>query len=201
MAKIERAILSCYDKTGIIEFAGFLRDFGVDIISTAGTLKALREAGIEAVNIADFTGVEEMLDGRVKSLHPRVHAGLLGLRDNKLHAEQMQAHDFPWIDLVAVNFHPLELVAQRPGVTVDEVIEQADIGGTAMVRSAAKNFRYVTVVVSPARYGAIIHEMREHDGDVSFAFRYRLAQEAFDYTARYDKFIAEYLHSMVPPKE
>jgi phosphoribosylaminoimidazolecarboxamide formyltransferase/IMP cyclohydrolase len=201
MAKIERAILSCYDKTGIVDLAKMLREFGADIIATTGTFRVLQDAGIEARSIADFTGVAEMLDGRVKSLHPRVHAGLLGIRDNKLHAEQMQALDYKWIDFVAVNLHPLDVVAQQAGISVDEVIEQTDIGGTAMIRSAAKNFRYVTVVVNPARYKTIIHEMQALGGAVTFATRYRLAQEAFACTANYDRFLAEYLERSQPPKE
>jgi phosphoribosylaminoimidazolecarboxamide formyltransferase/IMP cyclohydrolase len=137
----------------------------------------------------------------VKSLHPQVHAGLLGIRDNKLHVEQMQALNYAWVDLVAVNLHPLDHVMEQPGITVEEVIEQADIGGTAMIRSAAKNFRYVTVVVNPARYTTVIHEMRAHDGEVTFPTRYRLAQEAFACTANYDKAISEYLRRSEPPKE
>jgi phosphoribosylaminoimidazolecarboxamide formyltransferase/IMP cyclohydrolase len=201
MARIQKAILSCYDKTAVVELATVLREFGVEIISTTGTLKVLQGAGIEAMSIADFTGVSEMLDGRVKSLHPRVHAGLLGIRDNKLHVEQMQALNYAWVDLVAVNLHPLDHVMEQPGITVEEVIEQADIGGTAMIRSAAKNFRYVTVVVNPARYTTVIHEMRAHDGEVTFPTRYRLAQEAFACTAGYDKAISEYLRRSEPPKE
>jgi len=201
MAKSARAILSCYDKTGLVELAELLRDFDYELICTTGTHQALREAGIEATTIGEFTGVEEMLDGRVKSLHPKVHAGLLGVRDDKLHIEQMQAHEFNWIDFVAVNLHPLEVLAGEPGITTEEVIEQVDIGGTAMVRSAAKNFRYVTVVVNPARYHVVMHEMRAHDGDVSFALRHRLAQEAFECTAEYDRFLADYLRTMEPREE
>jgi phosphoribosylaminoimidazolecarboxamide formyltransferase/IMP cyclohydrolase len=201
MARLERAILSCYDKSGVVELAKVLREFGVEIISTMGTLKVLRAAGIEATSIADFTGVSEMLDGRVKSLHPRVHAGLLGIRDNKLHIEQMQSLAYGWVDLVAVNLHPLEHVMEQPGITVEEVIEQTDIGGTAMIRSAAKNFRYVTVVVNPSRYTTIIHELRAHDGEVTFPTRYRLAQEAFACTAAYDKLISDFLRKSEPPKE
>ncbi len=201
MPRIQRAILSCYDKTGVVELAKVLREFDVEIVCTAGTLKTLQAAGIEAASIADFTGLQEMLDGRVKSLHPRVHAGLLGIRDNKLHLEQMQALNYGWVDLVAVNLHPLEHVMEQPGITVEEVIEQTDIGGTAMIRSAAKNFRYVTVVVNPARYTTIIHELRAHEGEVTFPTRYRLAQEAFACTAAYDKTISEYLRKSEPPKE
>ena len=201
MAKIERAILSCYDKTGVVELARVLRELSVEIICTAGTLNALESAGIEAAGIGDFTGVSEMLDGRVKSLHPRVHAGLLGIRDNKLHVEQMQSLDYKWVDFVAVNLHPIEQLMQQPGIMAEEVIEQIDIGGTAMVRSAAKNFRYVTVVVNPARYATVIHEMRAHDGEVTFPTRYRLAQEAFACTANYDKALSDYLRGSEPPKE
>jgi phosphoribosylaminoimidazolecarboxamide formyltransferase/IMP cyclohydrolase len=201
MGKGGRAILSCYDKTGLVELAGLLREYDYELICTTGTLRALAEAGIAATGIGDFTGVEEMLDGRVKSLHPKVHAGLLGVRDNKLHVEQMQAHEFKWIDFIAVNLHPIETLAGEPGATVEEVVEQIDIGGTAMVRSAAKNFRYVTVVVNPARYKGIMHEMRAHEGGVSFSTRYRLAQEAFDCTAEYDRFLAEYLRKMEPGEE
>lgn len=193
MSKITRAIISCHDKTGVAELALLLRDLRVEIISTAGTLKALEDAGIEAINMADYTGVQEMMDGRVKSLHSRVHAGLLGIRDNKVHCEQLQAADYRWIDLVVVNLHPVEQLILKPGITLEEVIEQIDIGGATMIRSAAKNFRYVTVVVNPERYGAIMHELRAHDGEVTFPTRFRLAQEAFACTARYDKVIAEYL--------
>lgn len=197
---IKRAILSCHDKTGIVELGRLLRDFGVEIISTSGTLKVLLEAGIEAQSIADFTGVPELMDGRVKSLHHKVHAGLLGIRDNKVHQEQLQAHGMKWIDLLVANVHPLEGITSRPGVTTDEVFEQTDIGGAAMIRSAAKNFRYVTVVVSPESYARVMHEMRAHDGEVSFATRYRLAQEAFECTAMYDRLLAEYFKRTEPPE-
>ena len=201
MVKIERALLSCYDKTGVVELARLLREFGVEIVCTTGTLAILKEANIDAISIGDFTGVAEMLDGRVKSLHPNVHAGLLGVRDNKVHIEQMQALDYKWIDFVAVNLHPLDIITQKPAITSEEIVEQIDIGGTAMIRSAAKNFRYVTVVVNPSRYSTILHELRAHGGSVSFATRYRLAQEAFATTAAYDKFIADYLRDSEQPKE
>jgi len=201
MAKIRRAILSCYDKTGIVELAQHLRNFDVELIATTGTLNTLREAGVEAVHIGDFTGVQEMLNGRVKSLHPAIHAGLLGIRDSKLHAEQMQEHSFQWIDLVVVNFHPITEIIDRPGMTVDEVVDQIDIGGLSMVRSAAKNFRYVTVAVNPERYKTVMHEMHALEGEVSFATRFRLAKEAFESTAEYDETLAAYLQSTEPPEE
>ena len=201
MTRIQRAILSCHDKTGLVEFARVLREFDVEIISTAGTLQVLRNEGVDAISISEFTGVQEMMDGRVKSLHAKVHAGLLGVRDNKLHVEQLQAADYKWIDLVAVNLHPVNMVLAQPGTTLDEVLAMVDIGGATMLRSAAKNFRYVAVVVNPERYTTIIHEMRAHDGGLTFTTRFRLAQEAFECTARYDQVIADYLRSAEPQEE
>ncbi len=200
MHKIRRAIMSCHDKTGVVELARLLREFDVEIISTAGTLQVLHAAGIDAVSIGDYTGVQEMMDGRVKSLHSKVHAGLLGIRENKVHCEQLQAADYAWIDLVVVHPHPVETLISQPGITLDEVVDQIDIGGTAMIRSAAKNFRYVTVVVNPERYSLVMHELRALDGSVSFTTRYRLAQEAFACTARYDQSLAEYLKQVEPPE-
>lgn len=201
MPKIARAILSCYDKTGLSELAGFLADSGVEIISTSGTLEALHREGIAARSLAEFTGFPELMDGRVKSLHPHVHAGLLGVRENKLHAEQMQEHDMQWIDLVVVNLRPVEALLAHPQADIGEVFEQIDIGGMAMIRSAAKNFRYVTVAVNPARYPLILHEMRANEGEVSFPTRYRLAQEAFQATAAYDQAIAGYLKQTEPVQD
>lgn len=200
MPKIQRAILSCWDKTGIVEFAALLHELGVEIISTSGTLHALNDAGIAARSIEDFTGVPELMDGRVKSLHPKVHAGLLGVRDNKVHSEQLLAHGMDWIDLVVANHQPIAHVCARGAATVEEVLDQVDIGGAAMIRSAAKNFRYVTVVVNPERYPAVMHELRAHEGEVSFATRYRLAQEAFYLIAEYDRSIADYLRQSAPPQ-
>ncbi|GMW02482.1 MAG: hypothetical protein AMXMBFR84_36180 [Candidatus Hydrogenedentota bacterium] len=198
---MRRAIVSCYDKTGIVELAGLLREFDVEIISTAGTLQVLHDAGIDAVSIGEYTGVAEMLDGRVKSLHSKVHAGLLGLRDKKLHQEQMAAAEYPWIDFCIVNLYPVAEFIQRSSVTVDEVVDHIDIGGLAMIRSAAKNFRYVTCSVNPDRYSAIMHELRAHDGTVTFKTRFRLAQEAFAHTAQYDQVIADYLKQVEPTDE
>ncbi|HOD48461.1 MAG TPA: IMP cyclohydrolase [Candidatus Hydrogenedentes bacterium] len=193
MTPIKRAIISCHDKTGLVELVRLLTEFNVEIVSTAGTLHALEEAGLHPINMADFTGVEEMMDGRVKSLHAKIHAGLLGIRDNKLHAEQLQAHGYEWIDLVAVNLRPLESLIRQPGVTPEEVIEQIDIGGMSMIRSAAKNFRYVGVLVNPERYTRVMHELRALGGALTFETRHRLAQEAFACAARYDQMVADYL--------
>jgi phosphoribosylaminoimidazolecarboxamide formyltransferase/IMP cyclohydrolase len=201
MLRIRRAILSCYDKSGVVELARLLQEYGVELISTAGTLHELQEAGVQAASIADFTGTQEMLGGRVKSLHPKVHAGLLAQRDNKLHVEQMESCQFKWVDLVVVNLHPVTQLMQQPGITVDEVVDQLDIGGMAMIRSAAKNYRYVTVVVNPERYSTVMHELRAHEGSVTFKTRFRLAQEAFAAAASYDQIVADYLRSCEPPEE
>jgi len=198
MSKIQRAVLSCYDKTGVVELAQVLREYGVEIISTSGTLLELRNAGIEATSVADFTGVPEMLDGRVKSLDTKVHAGLLGIRDDKVHVEQMQAQGLQWVDMFVGNPRPVSEVISRPGVKVDEVMAQIDIGGIAMLRSAAKNFRYVTVASNPDRYPALMHDLRAHEGEVSFAMRYLLAQEAFASIAGYDAALAEFLATHAP---
>ena len=201
MPKIERALLSCYDKTGLVELAGTLREFEVEIISTSGTLKVLQDAGIDAISISDFTGVPEMMDGRVKSLHPKVHAGLLGIRDNKLHQEQMQAYSMQWIDLLVVNLAPLTEWLAQEDRTADELFDRTDIGGAAMIRSAAKNFRYVSVVVNPERYPRIRHELYAHEGNLPYAQRSRMAQEAFYCTADYDRTIADFLKRIEPPME
>lgn len=198
MPKIRRAIISCYDKTGVVELAQLLQQLEVDIISTSGTLEVLRNAGVKAQSIRDYTGVPEMLDGRVKSLHSKVHAGLLGLRDNRLHDEQMQSMEMPWIDMLVVNLKPLTGLVDREDATMDEVIDQIDIGGTAMIQSAAKNFRYVTVAVNPQRYPTIVHELHADEGGVSFRTRYALAREAFATVAAYNQSVADYLERTQP---
>ena len=201
MPAVQRAILSCYDKTGIVELATLLTEYGVEIISTSGTLNVLREADIKSLSIEEFTGVPELMGGRVKSLHSKVHAGLLGLRDNKLHCEQMQSYEMEWVDMLVVNLQPLASLMEQPGITSEEVFSHTDIGGVAMLRSAAKNFRYVTCVVNPERYASVMHEFQAHEGALTFATRYRLAQEAFALTADYDRSIAEFLRETEPPVE
>ncbi len=194
--RIQRAILSCHDKTGLVDFARLLSEFGVELISTSGTLSVLRQADIPVISISEYTGMPEMMSGRVKSLHPAVHAGLLGIRESKLHQEQLQAYGFQWIDMVVVNLQPVEELIARHAAAPDEVMDQIDIGGVAMLRSAAKNYRYVTAVVNPERYPQIMHEMRAHDGVVSFPTRFSLAWEAFSWTSRYDQDIARYLETL-----
>lgn len=191
--KIKRALISVSDKTGIIDFSRALKQFDVEIISTGGTAKTLREAGIEVRDISDVTGFPEMMDGRVKTLHPRVHGGLLALRDNPEHVAAMDQNGIEPIDMVVVNLYPFAETIARAGVTREEAIEQIDIGGPAMIRSAAKNARDVAVVASPAQYAALLNELKENDGSLSVETRERLAHEAFRQTAQYDSIVSSYL--------
>jgi phosphoribosylaminoimidazolecarboxamide formyltransferase / IMP cyclohydrolase len=192
MGKVARALVSVSDKTGLAGFARGLARLGVALISTGGTAKALREAGLAVTDVSAVTGFPEMLDGRVKTLHPKVHGGILARWDDPAHAEQAALHGIERIDLVVVNLYPFEATVRRPGVTRAEAIEQIDIGGPAMVRSAAKNHAHAGVVVDPADYGGVLAELG-HSGALSDATRARLAQKAFAHTARYDALIAEYL--------
>jgi phosphoribosylaminoimidazolecarboxamide formyltransferase/IMP cyclohydrolase len=193
MAKIQRALISVSDKSGLIEFAKSLHGRGVEIISTGGTARALRAAGVPAREISDFTGLPEMLDGRVKTLHPKVHGGLLYLRGNAEHEAAAAAHGIQPIDLVVVNLYPFEQTVAQAGVTVPEAIEQIDIGGPSMLRSAAKNYRSVTVVVDPADYLAVARDLAEHGGETCERLRWKLAVKVFETTSRYDGAIADYL--------
>ncbi len=198
--KIKRALISVSDKTGLVEFARVLADNGVELISTGGTSKALKEAGLKVFDISEVTGFPEMLDGRVKTLHPVVHGGLLSLRDNPEHMKTIQEHNIKPIDLVCVNLYPFEATISKPNVELHEAIENIDIGGPSMIRSASKNYRSVTVVTSPSRYADVILEMRENDGATTFKLRQELAIEAFGNTARYDGMIHEYLHRKLSTK-
>ncbi len=193
MGKIERALVSVSDKTGLIELATGLRALGVEILSTGGTAAALERAGIPVVSVSDFTGSPEILDGRVKTLHPKIHGGLLGSRDDARHREQMAANGIRPIDLVVVNLYPFAATVAKPGCTLEEAIENIDIGGPSMIRSAAKNHHDVAVLVDPADYGPVLDELRAGGGVLSLATRQRLARRAFQITARYDGAIADYL--------
>lgn len=193
MTQIKRALISVSDKTGIIDFARELEQFNVEIISTGGTAKALRDAGIEVRDISDVTGFPEMMDGRVKTLHPRVHGGLLALRDNPEHVAAMQQHGIEPIDMVVVNLYPFAETISREGVTREEAIEQIDIGGPAMIRSAAKNATSVAVVVDPAQYPQLIEELHQQNGSLLISTLQRLAAEAFQHTAQYDAIVSSYL--------
>ena len=193
MKPITRALVSVSDKTGVVDFVRELRDFNVEIISTGGTAKTLRDAGIEVRDISDVTGFPEMMDGRVKTLHPRVHGGLLALRDNPEHVAAMEQHGIEPIDMVVVNLYPFAETIAREGVTREEAIEQIDIGGPAMIRSAAKNATNVAVVVDPSQYPSLIEELHQHAGSISIPTLQRLAVEAFRKTAQYDVTVSSYL--------
>ncbi|GGE09799.1 bifunctional purine biosynthesis protein PurH [Marinithermofilum abyssi] len=192
MQRIRRALISVSDKTGIAEMARELARREVEIVSTGGTRRVLEEAGVPVTGISDVTGFPEILDGRVKTLHPRVHAGLLAVRDEPSHAEQLEAHDIQPFDLVVVNLYPFEQTVAKPDVSYAEAVENIDIGGPSMVRAAAKNHRYVTVLVDPADYEEVLAQMDE-SGGVDDALRRRLAAKAFRHTAAYDAAIAGYL--------
>jgi phosphoribosylaminoimidazolecarboxamide formyltransferase/IMP cyclohydrolase len=190
---IRRALISVSDKTGIVDFARELTRLNVEIISTGGTAKALRDAGITVRDISDITGFPEMMDGRVKTLHPRVHGGLLAIRDNAEHVAALEQHGIQPIDLVVVNLYPFAATIKRKGVTREEAIEQIDIGGPAMIRSAAKNARDVAVVVSSGQYARVIDELGHNNGALSLNTRNTLAQKAFEHTAQYDVMVSSYL--------
>jgi phosphoribosylaminoimidazolecarboxamide formyltransferase / IMP cyclohydrolase len=190
--RVAKALLSVSDKTGIVEFARGLSALGVEIISTGGTATALSEAGLAVRSISDLTGFPEIMDGRVKTLHPRLYAGMLALRDDAQHMHTAEEHDVEFIDLVCVNLYPFERTAARRGASEREVIENIDIGGPTMIRAAAKNWRYVAPVTSPESYDAVLAELRESDRQLSVATRENLATEAFAVTARYDAAIARW---------
>jgi phosphoribosylaminoimidazolecarboxamide formyltransferase/IMP cyclohydrolase len=190
--KVRRALLSVSDKRGVVDFARGLAELGVEIVSTGGTAKALTEAGIEVRSITDYTGFPEIMDGRVKTLHPKLYAGLLAVRDLPDHQQALAEHDIEPVDLVVVNLYPFERTAARRGVPEAEVIENIDIGGPTMIRAAAKNHAYAAVVVSPESYDAVLEELRMSDGTLAPQTREALAAEAFAYTARYDTSIARW---------
>ena len=189
---IRRALLSVSDKTGLIELARALAGFGVELISTGGTRKALADAGLTVRDIADVTGFPEMLDGRVKTLHPLVHGGLLAIRDNPQHMATAKQHGIGLIDLVVCNLYPFEATVAKPGSTHEEIVENIDIGGPSMVRSAAKNYHDVAIVTDPSQYNAVLDELRASNGALSLATRERLAAAAFARTAAYDRAISAY---------
>ncbi|MFC1733028.1 bifunctional phosphoribosylaminoimidazolecarboxamide formyltransferase/IMP cyclohydrolase [candidate division KSB1 bacterium] len=189
---IKRALISVSNKDGIVEFAKQLYAKGVEILSTGGTAKLLRDNEIDVVEVGDYTGHPEMMDGRVKTLHPKIHGGLLAVRDNPEHMKSAEKHDIGMIDLVVVNLYPFESTIQKEGVKLEEAIEQIDIGGPSMLRSAAKNFRSVTVVTSPEDYDSVIKEINDN-GDTTEDSRRILAEKVFETTAHYDSMIANYL--------
>jgi phosphoribosylaminoimidazolecarboxamide formyltransferase/IMP cyclohydrolase len=190
---IQRALLSVSDKGGIVEFARFLHDAGVEILSTGGTRRAIAEAGIPVRSVSEYTGFPEMMDGRVKTLHPKIHAGLLALRENLEHMREVDRHGIELIDMVVVNLYPFQETIKKKNIALEDAIEQIDIGGPTMLRAAAKNYRDVVVVVKPSRYTQIIDEMKANNGSVSGQLKFELACEVFEHTATYDRAIADYL--------
>jgi len=193
LRKIECALISVSDKSGVVEFAKSLSDLGVRIISTGGTAKTLRENGIDVTDVSDVTGFPEMMDGRVKTLHPKIHGGFLALRDNESHVAAMQTHSIDPIDLVVVNLYPFEQTITKDDVTLEVAVENIDIGGPAMIRSASKNWQDVAVVTDPRLYDGIVDELQENAGSLSLSTRKRLAALAYTRTASYDLAISSYL--------
>jgi len=199
--KIKRALLSVSDKTGLVEFAHFLSVFGVEIISTGGTAKTLRDGGLTVTDVSDVTGFPEMMDGRVKTLHPKIHGAFLAVRDNPKHVASMEEHGIEPIDLVVVNLYPFEETIAKEGVTLEDAIENIDIGGPAMIRSAAKNWRDVAVVTGTEQYGHVTNELNVNNGYLSLRTRERFAAAAFIRTARYDATISGFLEFHLSPGE
>src|SRR3954463_9656741 len=200
--RVRRALLSVSDKTGIVDFAGGLAELGIELVSTGGTAAVLKEAGLEVRPIEHFTGFPEIMGGRVKTLHPKLYAGLLALRDDEEHMAAAAEHEVEFVDLVCVNLYPFEATAARRGVTEHEVIEQIDIGGPTMIRASAKNFAFTAVVVNPASYDAVLQELADAGGRLSLGTRESLATEAFSSTARYDSAISRWFvekHDDFPP--
>ena len=196
MAQIQTALISTSDKQGLPEFASQLKEMGIEFLSTGGTARLLRDNDIEVTDVSDYTGFPEILDGRVKTLHPKVHGGLLAMRDNEAHMQEMEKHGIRPIDMVVVNLYPFEHVISQSGVELADAIENIDIGGPTMIRSAAKNYRHVAVVTSPDDYNDVAKELKENDCTLSEETRFELAQKTFEHTARYDRTIVSYLRSL-----
>jgi phosphoribosylaminoimidazolecarboxamide formyltransferase/IMP cyclohydrolase len=201
MSKIKRAILSVSNKKGIVEFAKELNSMGIEILSTGGTAKTLRDAGISVKDVSEYTGFPEMLDGRLKTLHPRIHGGLLSRRGNPKDMEEIRKHGIDTIEMVVVNLYPFEETVSKKGVSFTEAIENIDIGGPAMLRSASKNFQDVAVIVDPSDYEKVLEEMKSLNGDLSYATRLELAKKVFRHTSRYDAIIAAYLTKVTEEKK
>lgn len=199
MSKVKRVLISVYDKKGIVDFARALHDMGIEIISTGGTSKSLKDASIPVINISDVTGYPEMLDGRVKTLHPKIHGGILAQRQKEEHTKQLAEHKIEPIDMVIVNLYPFEETVSKPNVALEDAIEQIDIGGVALIRSAAKNFEDVAVVVNPSKYELIMEELKNNNAELTKETRFRLSVDAFKYTSTYDSAIHNYLLQLTKP--
>ena len=193
MRKVKRALISVSDKSGLEEFVKGLNELGVEILSTGGTAKLIKSLGINARSVSDYTGFPEMLDGRVKTLHPKIHGGLLALREKKDHMDQVQKHDIELIDMVVVNLYPFEKTVAKEGVKFEEAVENIDIGGPSMLRSAAKNFRDVVVVCNPERYKDVLDELKKNSGSISDELHSKLGVEVFEKTSKYDTAIYSYM--------
>ena len=195
MNKVSTALISVTDKSGIVEFARSLERSGIEILSTGGTASTLRDGGIQVLDISEYTGFPEMMDGRVKTLHPKVHGGLLGRRDNQQDIQMMGIHGIKDINLVVVNLYQFEQTVAKEGCTLEEALENIDIGGPSMLRSAAKNFKYVTVIVDPSDYPKVLKEITE-SGGTTLKTRFELAKKVFNLTWRYDRAISDYLEGV-----
>lgn len=200
MATVKRALISLSDKTGVVEFAQALVDLGVEILSTGGTAKLLADANVPVIEVADYTGFPEMLDGRVKTLHPKIHGGILGRRDLDEHVAKMEEHGIGNIDLVCVNLYPFAATIAKPSCTLEDAIENIDIGGPTMVRSAAKNWKHVAIVTDNGDFAAVIAELQGQAGQLSDKTRFNLSRKAFSHTAQYDGMISNYLTSVSDEK-
>ena len=193
MSRINRAVLSVSDKSGLVEFAKGLAGMGVELISTGGTRKTLAEAGLKVIEVASYTGFPEMLEGRVKTLHPKIHGGILAKREDPGHMREIKEHGIGPIDMVVVNLYPFEKTIAKPDVKFADAIENIDIGGPTMLRAGAKNFESVAVVCDPADYEAVLAEIKAGGGQLSGRTRFNLARKVFAHTARYDSVISDYL--------
>jgi len=190
--KIKRAVVSVSSKAGLSDLALFLAKMGVEILSTGGTKKYLEGIGVKPIEVSAYTGFPEIMDGRVKTLHPKVHGGILNIRDNEEHQKAMKTHGISHIDMIVVNLYPFIEVVSK-GCTFEDAIENIDIGGPSMIRAAAKNFKYVTVVVDPEDYGKVIENMKANDGATTEELRFYLARKVFALTSAYDRAITDYL--------
>jgi phosphoribosylaminoimidazolecarboxamide formyltransferase/IMP cyclohydrolase len=195
MSRITTALISLTDKSGVVGFARSLEKLGIEILSTGGTARTLRDEGINVLDISEYTGFPEMMDGRVKTLHPKVHGGLLGRRDNDQDIQMMQAHGIKNIDLVVINLYQFEKTVAKEDCTLEEAVENIDIGGPSMLRSAAKNFKYVTVIVDPSDYPKVLKEITE-TGGTTLKTRFELAKKVFNLTWHYDRAISTYLEGV-----
>ena len=197
MARIKTVLISVSDKSGVVEFAKELDSYGVKFLSTGGTAKILREAGLDIMDVSEHTGFPEMLDGRVKTLHPKIHGGLLGLRSNPEHVSTMKEHGIEPIDMVVVNLYPFKQTIAKEDCTFEDAIENIDIGGPTMLRSAAKNFESVSVIIDPSDYQQVLEDMKNTDGEVTRDTNFKLAVKVFETTSDYDGAITEYLKSQL----